>query len=668
MERQRSASSSSTSYHLMSPKGLLLLSFASSSLLFSFLFALFAIRQGRPLHVPFDSSPLGANLSAEIAQPPVRGGSADGKAVEAAEAVLGRGIGDSVAEEGRGVVGGYLPDRGLGSAIEVNEVVTGGGNAGGAPTSGEVSEGQDIAEAGNYSLGGLDSAMRVNQEVAHGVRAGEKLVNDSRLEKTNLAEGKNSKGYVDSTAVALSNVINVSTSHDAAATGEKLEGTDSRRPINFSMEASGSLRDADGEFIQSGRLGESGSGSGSASVQEVYASEQEVQLEISDHSAVKNNSGASPDSPSPDKQDSNLIEEAAAKKMDLPRSSASHCDVYDGSWVFDDSYPFYTSDSCPFIDEGFSCEANGRTDRSYMKWRWQPKHCNIPRFDARKMLEMLQGKRLVFVGDSLNRNQWESMMCLLRTAISDPSRIRETRGRRITKEKGNYNFKFLDYNCSVEYHVTHFLVHEGKARIDQKRAKTLRIDTIDRGSSRWKDADVLVFNTAHWWSHHKTKAGVNYYQEGDHVHRHLDASTAFQRALTTWASWVDRYINPRRTQVFFRSSSPSHFSGGEWNSGGHCRESTHPLNDTRVRPMPERNVIVEQVTKQMKTHVSILNITYLSGLRIDGHPSVYGRNAVDLTASSVQDCSQWCLPGVPDTWNELLFYHLVSSQDKNVTS
>jgi hypothetical protein len=78
-------------------------------------------------------------------------------------------------------------------------------------------------------------------------------------------------------------------------------------------------------------------------------------------------------------------------------------------------------------------------------------------------------------------------------------------------------------------------------------------------------------------------------------------------------------------------------------------------------------MILEQVAQQMKTSVTILNITNLSGLRIDGHPSVYGRKAVvGLTASSVQDCSHWCLPGVPDTWNELLFYHLVSSQQKGL--
>jgi hypothetical protein len=84
--------------------------------------------------------------------------------------------------------------------------------------------------------------------------------------------------------------------------------------------------------------------------------------------------------------------------------------------------------------------------------------------------------------------------------------------------------------------------------------------------------------------------------------------------------------------------------------------------------MPEINAMLEQVSKHMKTPLTILNITDLSRLRTDGHPSVFRRKGVDLTASSAQDCSHWCLPGVPDTWNELLFYHLLSSKENAMTS
>ncbi|CAF2049150.1 hypothetical protein HID58_035909 [Brassica napus] len=347
------------------------------------------------------------------------------------------------------------------------------------------------------------------------------------------------------------------------------------------------------------------------------------------------------------------------KKKKTKKRISQECDVTNGKWVYDSDLPLYTNASCPFIDEGFACQSNGRLDLDYMKWRWEPRDCDAPRFNATKMLEMIRGKRLVFVGDSINRNQWESMLCMLFQAVKDPKRVYETHNRRITKEKGNYSFRFADYKCTVEFYVTHFLVREGKARVGKKRRETLRIDAMDRTSSRWKGANILVFNTAHWWSHYKTKSGVNYYQEGDLVHPKLDVSTAFKKALQTWSSWVDKNVDPKRTRVFFRSAAPSHFSGGEWNSGGHCREAKNLLNQTFKPSYSGKNIIVEEVLKQMKTPVTLLNVSGLSQYRIDAHPSIFGAKPENRRSQAVQDCSHWCLPGVPDTWNHFLYLHLL---------
>lgn len=55
------------------------------------------------------------------------------------------------------------------------------------------------------------------------------------------------------------------------------------------------------------------------------------------------------------------------------------CNVFDGNWVWDESYPLYQSQNCSLLDDGFRCSENGRPDSFYTKWRWQPKHCNLPR-------------------------------------------------------------------------------------------------------------------------------------------------------------------------------------------------------------------------------------------------------------------------------------------------
>ncbi|PWA83676.1 hypothetical protein CTI12_AA165540 [Artemisia annua] len=49
--------------------------------------------------------------------------------------------------------------------------------------------------------------------------------------------------------------------------------------------------------------------------------------------------------------------------------------------------------------------------------------------------------------------------------------------------------------------------------------------------------------------------------------------------------------------------------------------------------------------------VKFLNTTTLSDYRIDGHPTIYGRRKGSPLKG--EDCSHWCLPGVPDVWNQI---------------
>ncbi|KAG6383569.1 hypothetical protein SASPL_156670 [Salvia splendens] len=145
--------------------------------------------------------------------------------------------------------------------------------------------------------------------------------------------------------------------------------------------------------------------------------------------------------------------------------------------------------------------------------------------------------------------------------------------------------------------------------------------SIQKHGNNWKNVDYLIFNTYIWWMNTPTMKILG----------------------TDWGS----------------------------TEGVKCAKETAPLVDTAAAldmgVYQSLFAAVADVTGAMRVPVSFLNITRLSKYRKDAHTSLHmTRHGKILTAeqkanpAKFVDCIHWCLPGLPDTWNELLYARIIS--------
>ncbi|KZV51012.1 protein trichome birefringence-like 36 [Dorcoceras hygrometricum] len=106
-------------------------------------------------------------------------------------------------------------------------------------------------------------------------------------------------------------------------------------------------------------------------------------------------------------------------------ASPERCDFSKGKWVYDRSYPLYEYSTCPYLSTAVACRKNGRPDSDYEKWRWKPDACSLSRFDSLDFLGKMRRKRIMLVGDSIMRNQWESLVCLVQSVIPNARKTNE---------------------------------------------------------------------------------------------------------------------------------------------------------------------------------------------------------------------------------------------------
>ncbi|KAJ9545587.1 hypothetical protein OSB04_025294 [Centaurea solstitialis] len=266
------------------------------------------------------------------------------------------------------------------------------------------------------------------------------------------------------------------------------------------------------------------------------------------------------------------------------------CDLFSGKWVHDNKgqYPLYKEDECPYLPGDFACLTYGRNDSKFQQWRWQPHGCDFPRFDGKAIVEKLRDKRLLFVGDSVNGNQWNSMMCMLHSSIPGKKRVSvgglngslstfrasgwispEKREEVVEREAMKVESGDRaagtgeDFNTSIDYYWAPMLVESNgddptNHHLDHR---TIRIKSIEKHARHWVDADILVFNTYLWWrlpiiklleSSGSLLGGLN------QVYDEVDNLLAYKMVLETWSEWVHAHVDLSRTKMFFMGLTATH--------------------------------------------------------------------------------------------------------------
>ncbi|KAL2895942.1 Protein trichome birefringence-like 19 [Bienertia sinuspersici] len=338
------------------------------------------------------------------------------------------------------------------------------------------------------------------------------------------------------------------------------------------------------------------------------------------------------------------------------------CDIFSGEWVPNPEAPYYTNTSCWAIHEHQNCMKYGRPDSEFMKWRWKPDECELPLFNPRQFFEIMRGKSLAFVGDSVARNQMQSLICLL-SRVEYPYDVSYTDDERF--KRWHYN----NYNFTVAILTTPFLVKSQENDPNGPTGTGIFGLFLDEADEAWKNKidefDFIVVSAGHWffrplmYYENQSLIGCRFCQ----IPNVTDYTMAYgyKKAFRTVFQTILERENFKGV-AYLRTYAPSHFEGGEWNKGGNCLRKK-PFKSSQINLQGvDLDLYMAQLSEFKKAQklglergmrFRLIDLTQTILMRPDGHPSRYG-HWPDEKVTLYNDCVHWCLPGPIDTWNDFL--------------
>ncbi|KAK7316229.1 hypothetical protein VNO77_35091 [Canavalia gladiata] len=366
---------------------------------------------------------------------------------------------------------------------------------------------------------------------------------------------------------------------------------------------------------------------------------------------------------------------------DLNITEAKQCEIFSGKWIPYPEEPYYNNETCHWIIDQQNCMKFGRPDREYLHWRWKPNECELPLFNAIQFLKLVRGKKMAFVGDSVGRNQMQSLLCLL-SHVSQPKDISHKYSSNVAYFK---RYFYADYSFTLGTLWSPYFVRSSDADPgghSYNSIMRLYLDEVDEAwANQIENFDIVIISAGQWFFR-----PLMLYEKGQLVGcnkcglenvKDLDYYYGYRKAFRTAFRTLTNHKRYKGVTIL-RTFSPAHFENGAWNNGGKCVR-TRPVNITKEVMNSEYWYVMEMYRTQVEEFREaqkeatkrglkflMMDTTEIMLLRPDGHPNNYGHSK-DKNVT-LNDCVHWCLPGPVDTWSEFLLYMLGVESQRSFSS
>ncbi|CAI5989751.1 unnamed protein product [Closterium sp. NIES-64] len=328
------------------------------------------------------------------------------------------------------------------------------------------------------------------------------------------------------------------------------------------------------------------------------------------------------------------------------------CDISDGMWEADANRPLYSSLDCPFIHAATQCDAHGRPDTGYQKLRWRPTRDNategggcdaMPQLTAKSACELMRNRNVAYVGDSIVRNHFNSLACIMFGTQGEPEVLGSHPYAQV--------YHWPSCNATVAFYWSHYLVN--LTLIDEHVFNTGGELDLENPDDWWfrhyNEHDTFVISAGQWWSSVRIQ-GKNIHFASPNTD--LPLFDAYQTALFSVLRPFED-VSSTGKQVVLTLVPPTHGFHGS------C-SATQPVSaeDALSKDYPEAkyNILLADVARRYEARrakrghgapLMLLDIFGMSLTRWDGHPGEH-------SGGGNIDCGHYCLPGVPDSWNEMM--------------